>query len=70
MRRFRQVNNERIGKFQTHGNRFSNGKVHVYRWDPDSKTWNIKCRPNAKGFDAYYGQMVDADTPVTCKKCL
>ena len=61
----------RYGRFQTYRSRFSPGKVHLYIWRKDIKEWVTACRfVYGTDFGHYHGQQVDADEPVTCKKCL
>jgi hypothetical protein len=69
MRRSRQINGVMTGKFRTFGGRWGSGKVHKYVYSKESRDWYIKCKGNVSGFNAYHGEQVDADEPVTCKKC-
>lgn len=64
IRKFRTVNGSRIGRFETYGSRFGPGKVHETFYDRENMRWVIKCVDKQ-----WHRDVVDVDTPVTCKKC-
>jgi len=60
----------RYGRYRTFGSRWGEGKVHLFIYRKAEKEWVTSCRFNDLGtFSGMYGEVIDADTPVTCKKC-
>lgn len=56
--------------YETYGNRWGPGKVHLQYWNREHRQWVLLCRPKDAGmFSGYHGHDIEL-TDITCKTCI